>query len=212
MHWTPLFRLALAWAFAARVAALEVNNSPLPSRATNVVPRWAAPTHFLTKRQANQIPIAACPEEIGLDVSPCSSCGGENPQRLGYCLSPLAGSKDVKNCRCKNDVVSSSLPPLPTTVSSAGVRLASTVVDGQTVTATFTATTLSEYRSLRSHTIATTTTTEKDGKETEIAVAVFAAGVAWWLTGTLLARSAFPYPNSILTSKIQVSPQEQRLF
>jgi hypothetical protein len=96
-------------------------------------------------------------------------------------------------CKCDNGsgepeetstTLNSDSPATSTPDPSApsGETQVTTVVDGQTVTATFGVTTLSEWKDIRSHTVITTTT-EKDGKETEIAAAIFVGGIAWWLFG-----------------------------
>lgn len=97
-------------------------------------------------------------------------------------------------CQCSNG--GETVPGGP---SPGQTHLVSTVVNGQTITATFEPTTISGYTALRQ---STTITTTKDGKET--ALAIFAGGVAWWLLGTSIVTC-----RSQLTLLAQASPPQE---
>lgn len=118
-----------------------------------------------------QVPFQICPEAIGKPKKACSDCGGSNsglcknillngPQ--AGCLSPGCGFY----CQCNDGDTGHS----PTT------QLVTSVVNGKTVTGTFTPTTISQYKDLRA---STTVTTSENGHET--ALVILAGGVAWGL-------------------------------
>lgn len=141
------------------------------------------PTKGETPIPTGQIPFQICPEALGKPKKKCSDCGGDSKQN-GVCDKILL-SGDQTGCLpsgcgyfCQCDSDSSSTPP------SGHTTTITTVVSGQTVTATFEPTTLSDLTKLRQ---SATVTTTVDGKET--ALAVFAGGVAWWLLGKLNLRS-----------------------
>jgi hypothetical protein len=169
----------------------------------------------------DQIIIKPCPERIGLDKIKCSDCGGEDPKNPGKCTNPLLSGPQANCppegcgyiCECDNgpgaseSAAVSSTAPVATSDSAPATtienpprpssQLIETVVDGNTITATFQVTTLREWKDLRSHTVVTTTT-EAEGHETEVAVAIFALGVAWWLAG--IYSYSFVHDPALLTA------------
>jgi hypothetical protein len=160
----------------------------------------------------DQIPLQTCPETLsGGTKKNCSECGGEDPANPGKCTKVLlSGSQSGCPaegcgyiCECDNGAgtpesssarPSTSVTPSPTTTTGdsrttaapepTSTALVTSVIDGSTVTGTFSATSLSEWKDLRYHTVVTTTTTAADTHETEaVVLALFAGGVAWWLYG-----------------------------
>ena len=144
------------------------------------------PTHGERPVPTDQIPFQVCPEALGGPIRKCSDCGGDS-KNSGVCNSILLNG-DQRGCPpggcgyyCQCDNGSGSTNPTSTAPPLGGpTNLVTSVVNGETITATFRATTLSEWKELRSH---TTITTSVSSTETEVAVAVFAGGVAWWLLG-----------------------------
>ncbi|KAI9757450.1 MAG: hypothetical protein M4579_003466 [Chaenotheca gracillima] len=124
-----------------------------------------------------QIPFQICPEMVNKPKKQCSDCGGDSKQ-AGVCDNILI-SGDQRGCPpqgCGYYCGCSAAGGTTTAAPAGPTHLVTTVVDGQTITGTFTATTISGYESLKA---STTITTTEDGKET--ALAILAGGVAWWL-------------------------------
>lgn len=82
----------------------------------------------------------------------CSSCGGEDPQKKGYCLKKADGATSA--CACVPDT-----------------QVITTVVSGKTATGTYSATEFTEFASISGTTTVSKTVTQ-NGHETEIAIAV----------------------------------------
>lgn len=120
-----------------------------------------------------QVPFQVCPEMLNKPKKQCSECGGSNN---GVCKNILLNGPQTgclpPGCGffCQCDGGSGGNGNSPTT------QLVTSVVNGKTVTGTFTPTTLSQYASLRA---STTITTSEKGHET--ALVVLAGGVAWAL-------------------------------
>lgn len=140
------------------------------------------PSHGERPLPTDQVPFQLCPEALGRPVKKCSDCGGDS-KVPGVCNDVLLNGSQSGclpegcgyHCQCDNNQGNGSEPP-----SGTPTHLVTSVVNGETITATFQATTLSEWKDLKSH---TTITTSVSSTETELAVAVFAGGVAWWLLG-----------------------------
>ncbi|KAL9617309.1 MAG: hypothetical protein Q9160_007889 [Pyrenula sp. 1 TL-2023] len=125
----------------------------------------------------------------------CSECGGSNN---GVCKTILLNGPQTgclpPGCGffCQCDEGSGGNGNSPTT------QLVTSVVNGKTITGTFTPTTLSQYSSLRA---STTITTSENGHET--ALVVLAGGVAWALAnwaqlgaaGAALTGEGLPEPD-----------------
>ena len=155
------------------------------------------PTHDEHPISTDQIPFQICPEALGQPKKECSDCGGDT-KLVGICDNvllngiqqgcPPAGCGYY--CQCDNGEdtgsatpsgnPSSGNPPSGSPPSGSPTHLVTSVVNGQTVTATFQATTLSEWKDLKSH---TTITTSVSSEETNRAIPIFAGGVAWWPIG-----------------------------